>query len=153
MKNYKILKELKPCSVEEWAKKQIEWLIETKETYINQDKDKATKIDLNPYGYRLMMLAARRVPFKMDKDTMVICATQVDRIAIAVMIVHILWTITKLTQNKKVLPAHAQTLFLSNISDEQWHQAWEEQKYWNPETKSLENMLDNDDLKKSLMED
>lgn len=140
-------------SVEEWARKQIKWLLENKKKFIQknyEDGTKEAKFTYTPYGMKCMEAAAKRVPLTFDrKEIMMTCACQVDRIAIAVMIVYILWFLAKDKKSKRVSIFDVGELFLSDISKEQWHMAWEEQKYISA-SGSLENMLDNESFIESL---
>lgn len=145
--------DLNGSSVEEWARKQIKWLLENKKKFIQknyEDGTKEAKFTYTPYGMKCMEAAAKRVPLTFDrKEIMMTCACQVDRIAIAVMIVYILWFLAKDKKSKRVSIFDVGELFLSDISKEQWHMAWEEQKYISA-SGSLENMLDNESFIESL---
>jgi hypothetical protein len=154
-------KELTEHSVEDWCEKQVEWLTKLTEYTKNNQYEKGlisnyVRIGLKDY-YRFngsfpddyLFLTLKRVPIKLDARSRILCTYSVDRFGTAVMITYILWYYAKKLGKVKLTYKDVKDLFFCCPTEEQWHEAWEEQKFIG-KGGFMGNILDEERCAKSL---
>jgi hypothetical protein len=143
-------------SVEEWCERQMEWIRKRKQS-CETPKDDVLSENSNcldeilEYKQNLMFAALSRVPIAFqDERVLNICAIHVDRIAIAVMISYLLWYDATKRNTMEVTAEDADKLLGFISTEEDWHRAWEDQKFIPESGGALANMLDVEEYAQSL---
>lgn len=150
-------------SVEDWCKEQIGWLKHSVEA-VEGDQDWEDQMnrtirlivdgtedgkDYKSAAANLLCNVLSHTPLAVELDAIAMCTVHVDRPAIAVMIVCILWYEAKQRGSYDVFTEDVKPLLYGKTSPDEWRVPWESQKYVTKD-KRLKNLLDKDACFKSL---
>jgi hypothetical protein len=153
MNQYIHEKELKPSSVEHWCRQQVGWLEESVKAC---EKDEEWKDKINQYirlystdvldrlhndAALILLRLLGKTPLAVEMEAIIMCASHIDRPAIGVMIICLLWYEAKLRNDYLIYREDVEHLFFGKTTPDQWKDAWESQKFVTKD-KRLDNMLD-----------